>query len=219
MDFTKFFSAAQQVFSKVKNVTDTALDNVIMQAIHIAQERLDTFNKKWRVDFLRTFCLDTVFIAVAVVCIAMSVPWSQAFPIICGAGAAKLMWTFWRMSTLYVNLKPHKEIILRFAPRTLRELCQTRSLNQTLKSAIRNVVRYYYGEKLSGSVKTIHSIAAYLGAVSSAEDVENKIVDAVYPPLIRYLRRILLVDVLCFTVSYGIFISLTKMYLMNYIRT
>jgi hypothetical protein len=217
MDFTNFFSAARRFFSGAKNITDTALDTVIMQAVHIAQQRLDVFNKEWRVNFLRTCCLDTIFIAVTVICIGMSLPWTRAFPIICAAGAAKLIWTLWRLSALYVNLKPHKELILRFAPGTLHELWQTRSLNQTLKAAIRNVFRYYYGAKLSVSVKTIHSIAAYLGAVSSAEDLENKIADAVYPPLNRYVRRVLLVNVLCFTISYGIFISLAKMYLMNLI--
>jgi hypothetical protein len=217
VDFTKIFSDAMQVFSKVKTVTDSALDNVITQSIHKAEEKLAAFNKEWRVNFLRTLCLDTACIAVTLICIGISLPWNQAFPIICAAGAAKLIWTLWRTFRLFKNLKPHKELILRFAPETFNDLWQTRSFSETLKSAIRKVFRFYYGEKLSSSVKTIHSIAAFLGAVSSADDVENKITDAVYPPLGRYVRRVLLVNVLCFTIFYGLFISLVKIFFLNQI--
>jgi hypothetical protein len=85
-------------------------------------------------------------------------------------------------------------------------------------SALDNVImQFYYGEKLSSSAKTIHSIAAYLGAVSSADDIENKITAAVYPPLKHYVRRVLLVNVLCFVIFYGIFMSLTKIFFLTQI--
>jgi hypothetical protein len=140
-----------------------------MQSVRKAEEKLAAFNKEWRVNFLRTLCLDTICIAVIFICIGLSLTRTEAFPIICAAGAAKLIWSLWRMFRLFKNLKPHKELIFRFAPATLNDLWQMRSFSETLKSAIRKVFRFYYGEKLSGSVKTIHSIAAYLGADAQAE--------------------------------------------------
>jgi hypothetical protein len=209
----KLLAGVEQFISEFKRVTDTAIDSAIDSGVRYAEEKLAALNKQWRDNFLRTLCFDAAFIAVAVVSIAASAHWT--LPVLYGIGAAKLLWTFWRMYNLYGYLKPHKELILRFAPGTLGELRRTRSPRLALVSAIRNVFRYYYGEKLNAAAKTIYGIAAHLGAVADAGEVEDKIVQKVYPPLARYLRKLLLVNVLCFAVFYGIFAALVKMYLIR----
>jgi hypothetical protein len=202
-----------RVISRVRRVTDTVIDSAIDSGARRAEEKLTALNKQWRGNFLKTLCFDGAFIAVAAASIAARAHWT--LPVLYAIGAAKLLWTLRRAVRLYGALRPHKEVIMRFAPETLGELWRTLSPRLALMSAIRRAFRYYYGEKLTPPVKTAHDIAARIGAVSDAREVEDKIAEKLYPPLSRYLHELLVVNVLCFAVFYGILAALVKAHLMR----
>jgi hypothetical protein len=205
MDFTS-------VINIVKLGADSAIDSIVGHGIETAQTKLDTLDKREQKTFMLSLCFDIAFIAMALCFIMFRLP--HGIFVLYGIAAAKFVWTALRMVRLLKDLYPHKRLIIRFAPSALRFFCRTRSLKKSVDNTIRDVFRYFYSEKLKDLGESIHTIASMFGAVSSKEEIENKVVDNFCPLLTRYLRRMFFVNVLCFIVFYGIIIVSIKLYLM-----
>ncbi|GHU84587.1 hypothetical protein FACS189473_2280 [Spirochaetia bacterium] len=202
-----------QIISSVRQFSDILLDTTIEEGIKTVQEKLDAMDKRSRRNFLLSFCFDMVFIAAAIVCLVVRFKW--ALPALWVIGSIKLSCTLVRLVLLFRNLKPYRELIKRFVPVFAREFVHARSLKKSIQPTIRDAFRFFYGEKINAAIKAVHNLATLIGATPSVSDIENKAVNSFYPPLNRYIRRLLLINVMCFIGFYGILVGIVKFYLIS----
>ncbi|GHV88253.1 hypothetical protein AGMMS50267_06130 [Spirochaetia bacterium] len=209
----KIISGAQQFLSGIRQASDMVLDATIEEGLKKAQEKLDAMDKKSRHNFFLSFCFDMVFIAVAIVC--SIIRFKYALPLLLVIGFAKLAHTLVRLVLLFRDLKPHRKLIQKFVPVFVHELVHSRSLEKSIQAAIRYIFKFFYGEKINAAVKTVHNLTSFIGATPSVSEIEDKAVDNFYPPLNRYIRRLLLINVMCFIGFYGILVGIVKFYLIS----
>jgi hypothetical protein len=211
--FDKIISGAKKFVSGVRQFSDMALDAAIEEGIKTTQKKLDAMNKKSRHNFFLSFCFDIVFITVALVCLIIRFKW--ALPVLWIIGAVKLAITLVRLLLLFRDLNPHWKLIKQFVPVFVREFVHSRSLEKSIQMTIRDAFRFFYGEKINTAIKVVHNVTSWMGATPSVNEIEDKAVDNFYPPLNRYIRRLLLIDVMCFIGFYGILIGIVKFYLIS----
>jgi hypothetical protein len=179
-----------------------------------AQEKLDALDRKWRHNFLRTFCFDLLFIGIAVLCILITFRWSVE-ALVC-VGVAKLLWTMRQIIHCVRSIRPHLPIIRQFAPILWRSLWQLHSISGAIKHTTSEAFLYVYAKKVPAVGQTAHIIASAIGATPSQYQMANTAAEKCYPVICRCMRRILVVNVLCFFIFYGILSALVKWYLFAY---
>jgi hypothetical protein len=209
----QIISGAQQFLSGVRQASNMVLDAAMEEGIKKAQEKLDTMNKKSRHNFFLSFCFDMVFIAVAIVCLIVRFKW--ALPVLWIIGSVKFVRTLVRLLLLFRDLKPHWKLIKQFVPVIVREFVHSRSLERSIQTTIRDAFRFFYGEKINTAIKAVHSVTSWMGATPSAGEIEDKAVVNFCPLLNQYIRRLLLINVMCFIGFYGILIGIVKFYLIS----
>jgi hypothetical protein len=103
------------------------------------------------------------------------------------------------------TLMPYRELVGNILP----VLCGSANFRNAIKDSIRFVIRFYI-TKAPEIAQKIYSLGSVIDAFPKLNEIEDKAVNDFYPLVCRFLRVVLLYNVLLFTVCYGLLIFIVK---------
>jgi uncharacterized membrane protein YkvA (DUF1232 family) len=107
-------------------------------------------------------------------------------------------------------LIPYRRLIGFALPVFFDGLVMLKSLKLAIQVTIFAVVDYFYKDKVPPAFQIVHEIASAFGLIKNREEINDMAVTDFYPLVCRFLRVVLLYNVLLFTVCYGLLIFLVK---------
>jgi hypothetical protein len=112
--------------------------------------------------------------------------------------------------------KPYGELIRIAGKSAWTILFQERSLNASIKNAIKSVTRYYYKLKTPAFIQnTVVPLAEKNAIISPLGEIEDTIANEFCPIIRWYLIKGILPNFIIFTVTYGTIIFLVRRFFME----
>jgi hypothetical protein len=201
----------------VRALTDGAIDAASDYGKFAAKKNLEKIIDQGRKNFRLSIILNAVMLVIAtgVAFFIADLRSAGIFIValinyvICGRAIINII-RFFRTVII-----PYREIIKKAIPGFFVAFRRSRSFETAVKMIIRVTFNYYYSDKLSDKVQTVHRLASLFGFAKSKSEIENKIADDFYPLIRYFVIKILIYNILFFTVCYGFFVFILKTLIFN----
>jgi len=201
----------------IRFVTDTALDAAASYGLDKGEETLARINARSQKNLAVSAALNGALL----VCAALSAVFMRelngagflAAAIINYALLGRALFSLLRFC--HTVLIPYKKIITFSLMVFMDNFKTTKSIPLSIQETILFVTDYYYEDKVPSILKTAHLITADYGFVKTRGEIKNAVVDKFYPLVCRFLRTVLLYNVLLFMVCYGFLIFLLKRFVIG----
>jgi uncharacterized membrane protein YkvA (DUF1232 family) len=112
-------------------------------------------------------------------------------------------------------LVPYRRLIAFALPVFFNGLRMLKSLKLAIQVSIVAVVDYFYEDKVPSALKIVYKITSDFGLIKNRDEINDMAANDFYPLLLRFLRMVLLYNVLLFTVCYGLLIFIAKFFIMG----
>jgi hypothetical protein len=207
--------------SKARNVirgfTDAALDAASAYGQSVGKQALQKICVNGRKNLAVSAILNSAMLALAL-CAAVFLREFQTWPLLCAALInyvilGRAVFSLFRLAKTV--LIPYWTVIKLVVPAVCGALRKTRSVQTALKTGICSAFNYYYDAKIPGPGRFAHKAGSLFGLVQTREELAQKTVSDFYPLVCRFLRVVLIYNVLLFTVCYGILIFIVKFFVLS----
>jgi uncharacterized membrane protein YkvA (DUF1232 family) len=112
-------------------------------------------------------------------------------------------------------LIPYHRLIAFALPVFFNSLGMLKSFKLAIQVTIVAVVDYFYKDKIPPVFQIVHEIASAFGLIKNRDEINDMAVTDLYPLVCRFLRVILLYNVLLFTVCYGLLVFVVKHFVIG----
>jgi uncharacterized membrane protein YkvA (DUF1232 family) len=112
-------------------------------------------------------------------------------------------------------LVPYHKLIVFVLPVFFNGLRMLKSLKLAIQVTIAAVFDYFYADKVSPPLQIVHEIASTFGLIKDRDEINDMVVTDFYPLVCRFLRVVLIQNVLLFTVCYGVLIFVVKHFVIG----
>jgi len=199
-----------------RKAADALLDAAATEIIKKAEEKLDELNRNTKKNLVVSAALNLSMLLCAALT-AILMPELKSWGLLIAALVnyvilARAVFSVIRF--IRTVLLPHKDLIALLLPVFWESLRELRSFEIAIKTTIRAAVRHYI-EKAPPIAKMIHGVGSILGVFPNLSEIENKAAQDFYPLVCRYLRAVLLYNVLLFTICYGVLVFILKCFVLT----
>jgi hypothetical protein len=205
-----------RIFSLTRTISNTLLDTVTNVVIAAGEKKLRETYTRSRRNLIISAILNGVMLLVAVLAMFflrdLKTWGTLAAALINYVILGRAVFSILRFIRTIVL--PYRELIVLLIPVFLGELRKRRPFEGAIKETIRAAVRYYVA-KAPGIAQKIHSVGSILGAFPSLSEIENKAAADFYPIVCRFLRVVLLYNILLFTFCYGLLVFIVKRFIIG----
>ncbi|MDR1388478.1 MAG: hypothetical protein LBJ31_00680 [Treponema sp.] len=201
----------------IRLLTDTAID-ITCGGIHSSGEKaLITINAKAQ----RSLAVSAVLNGIMLFCAAISAIFLRELK---GAGIllaalinyavlARALFSFLRFCRTI--LIPYRKIISFSLLVFLGSLRTTKSVKFSIQDTILFVIDYFYEDKVPSLLKAAHRIASDAGFIKNRDEIKDMAVTRFYPLICRFLRVVLLYNILLFSFCYGLLVFIAKRFVIG----
>jgi hypothetical protein len=201
----------QKAAEVTRTASDMLLDAVAGEVRKQGEEKLKEFHEKSRKSFIVSAILNGSML-LCLVLIAFFMRELKDWGIFAAALINYIILgrAVFNITRFIRTFMPCRELIGNILP----VLCDSANFQSAIKNSIRSVIRFYI-VRAPEIAQKIHSIGSVLGAFPKLTEIENKASNDFYPLICRFLREILLYNVLLFTVCYGLLIFIAKFFIIS----
>jgi hypothetical protein len=209
--FQKGLEFVQKAVEVTRTAADILLDAVAGELRKQGEEKLKEFGEKSWKDFTVSAILNGSML-LCLVFVAFFVRELKDWGILAAAFINYIILgrAVFNITRFIRTLMPYREL----AGSILPVLRSSVNFQSALKDSIRSVVRFYI-IKTPEIAQKIYAIGSAIDAFPKLNEIEDKAAEDFYPLVCRFLRVVLLYNVLLFTVCYGLLIFVVKYFIIG----
>jgi uncharacterized membrane protein YkvA (DUF1232 family) len=216
-DAAVIFFIVMQVKTAVRLAADAALDAASAYARQKGRESLAKLNA----NAYRNLAISAALDGVMLLCAVLSVIFPRQRNGIGIPAAALVNYVILGRALFNITrffrtvLVPYRGLVAFVLPVFFNALAALKSFKPAIQVSIVAVFDYFYQNKVPSAFKIAHEISSAFGLIKNRDEIKDKAVNDFYPLVYRFLRVVLLYNVLLFTVCYGAVVFIVKRFLFS----